>query len=220
MRNASRASPPARSRGWQSPISSSLARPRPPRSSAASAAGQRSSSSPLLGKGILELTDIISKPYPGASVVPSLCRATFDRRTLVGEDEGVILGQVNEAIARAQEKHPGLKARCYLAEGEEKCWTGETIRAKRYFPAWVVDEDSELVQGAMKGLKDAGIEAKLSHFAFCTNGSSFCGEAGIPCIGYGPSLESLAHVRDEYIEIDQLTKACKGFECILAQLTK
>ena len=175
---------------------------------------------PLLGKGILELTDIISKPYPGASVVPSLCRATFDRRTLVGEDEGVILGQVNEAIARAQEKHPGLKARCYLAEGEEKCWTGETIRAKRYFPAWVVDEDSELVQGAMKGLKDAGIEAKLSHFAFCTNGSSFCGEAGIPCIGYGPSLESLAHVRDEYIEIDQLTKACKGFECILAQLTK
>ena len=175
---------------------------------------------PLLGKGILELTDIISKPYPGASVVPSLCRATFDRRTLVGEDEGVILGQVNEAIARAQEKHPGLKARCYLADGEEKCWTGETIRAKRYFPAWVVDEDSELVQGAMKGLKDAGIEAKLSHFAFCTNGSSFCGEAGIPCIGYGPSLESLAHVRDEYIEIDQLTKACKGFECILAQLTK
>lgn len=95
---------------------------------------------PLLGKGILELTDIISQPYPGASVVPSLCRATFDRRTLVGEDEAVILGQVNEAIARAQETHPGLKARCYLAEGEEKCWTGDTIRAKRYFPAWVTEQ--------------------------------------------------------------------------------
>ena len=174
---------------------------------------------PLLGKGILELTDIISQPYPGASVVPSLCRATFDRRTLVGEDEAVILGQVNEAIARAQETHPGLKARCYLAEGEEKCWTGDTIRAKRYFPAWVTEEDSELVQAALKGLKDAGIEAPLSHFSFCTNGSSFCGEAGIPTIGYGPSLESLAHVRDEYIEIDQLLKSCKGFESILTQLT-
>ena len=174
---------------------------------------------PLLGKGILELTDIISQPYPGASVVPSLCRATFDRRTLVGEDEAVILGQVNEAIARAQETHPGLKARCYLAEGEEKCWTGDTIRARRYFPAWVTEEDSELVQAALKGLKDAGIEAPLSHFSFCTNGSSFCGEAGIPTIGYGPSLESLAHVRDEYIEIDQLLKSCKGFESILTQLT-
>lgn len=174
---------------------------------------------PLLGKGILELTDIISQPYPGASAVPSLCRATFDRRTLVGEDEAVILGQVNEAIARAQETHPGLKARCYLAEGEEKCWTGDTIRARRYFPAWVTEEDSELVQAALKGLKDAGIEAPLSHFSFCTNGSSFCGEAGIPTIGYGPSLESLAHVRDEYIEIDQLLKSCKGFESILTQLT-
>ena len=28
---------------------------------------------PILGKGILELTDIISTPYPGASVVPFLC---------------------------------------------------------------------------------------------------------------------------------------------------
>ena len=40
---------------------------------------------PILGKGILELTDIISSPYPGASVVPALCRATFDRRTLTGD---------------------------------------------------------------------------------------------------------------------------------------
>lgn len=175
---------------------------------------------PILGKGILELTDIISAPYPGASVVPSRCRATFDRRTLVGEDEAVILGQVEEAIRRAAEKVPGLRARTYLAEGSEQCWTGETISAKRYFPAWLVPEDSDFVQNALAGLRDAGIEAPVSHFAFCTNGSHFCGEAGIPCIGYGPSLETLAHVRDEYIEIDQLTRACRGFAGILARLTR
>lgn len=175
---------------------------------------------PELGKGIMELTDIISAPYPGASVVPAKCRATFDRRTLVGEDEAVILAQVNEAITRAREKNPGLKARCYLAAGEEKCWTGDTIRAKRYFPAWAVDEHSELVTKARRGLLAAGIDAPLSHFSFCTNGSHFCGEAGIPTIGYGPSLESLAHVRDEYIEISQLTKACRGFASILAELTR
>ena len=27
-------------------------------------------------------------------------------------------------------------------------------------------------------------------------------------------------IRDEYIEIEQLTKACQGFACILRQLTK
>ena len=81
-------------------------------------------------------------------------------------------------------------------------------------------EDSDFVQKALAGLRDAGIEAPISHFAFCTNGSHFCGEAGIPCIGYGPSLETLAHVRDEYIEIDQLTRACRGFAGILARLTR
>ena len=175
---------------------------------------------PILGKGILELTDIVSAPYPGASVVPSLCRATFDRRTLVGEDEAVILGQVEEAIARAKARIPELDARVYLAEDSAPCWTGETISAKRYFPAWLVDENSELVQKALAGLREAGIEAPLSHFSFCTNGSHFCGEAGIPTIGFGPSLESLAHVRDEYIEVEQLERACRGFYGILQQLTK
>lgn len=175
---------------------------------------------PVLGKGILELTDIISYPYPGASVVPSLCRATFDRRTLVGEDEKSILSEVYEAIKRARKKNPSLKASCYIAQGEEKCWTGETISARKYYPAWLVDEKSELVTKALKGLKEAGIETSISHFSFCTNGSHFCGENGIPTIGYGPSLEALAHVRDEYIEISELIKACHGFEAILMELTK
>ena len=175
---------------------------------------------PVLGKGILELTDIMSYPYPGASVVPSKCRATYDRRLLVGEDEKTVLGQVEDAIAKAKEKNPGLKAKTYLAEGEHSCWTGNTIKAKRFFPAWCYDTENPYIKKACKGLENAGIPYKISHFSFCTNGSHFCGEAGIPGIGYGPSEEWLAHVRDEYIEIDALLSACRGFESILRELTK
>lgn len=174
---------------------------------------------PILGKGILELTDIVSSPYPGASVVPGLCRATFDRRTLVGETEETVLAQVEEAIARVKERIPELKAKVYLAEGKEQCWTGETISAKRFFPAWLLSEDDEFVQKVRAGLSKAGIDAPISHFSFCTNGSHFCGERGTPTIGFGPSLERLAHVIDEYIEIEQLTKACEGFYGILSELT-
>lgn len=173
---------------------------------------------PVLGKGILELTDVISSPYPGASVVPAKCRATFDRRLLVGETEQSVLAPIEEAIARVKARIPELQARVYIAEGEECCWTGETIRAKRFFPAWLLSKEDELVQKVHAGLQAAGIDAPYSHFAFCTNGSSFCGENGIPTIGFGPSLESLAHVVDEYIEIDQLTKSCRGFYGILAEL--
>ena len=170
---------------------------------------------PVLGKGILELTDIKSSPYPGASVVPSLCKATFDRRTITGETEESVLSPVREALERA-----GVKGRCYIAEGEAECWTGERIRAKRFYPAWLIDESDENAQKALKALRDAGIETSISHFSFCTNGSHFCGEEGIPTIGYGPSLESLAHVRDEHIEINELVKAYRGFKAILSALTE
>lgn len=174
---------------------------------------------PLLGKGILELTDIKSYPYPGSSVVPSKCIATFDRRTLVGETEETILQEIREAIERAKRKDPSIEAECRIRDGEAPCWTGSVIKAKRYYPAWAVDEKSELVEKALCALERAGIETKISHFSFCTNGSHFCGEKHIPTIGYGPSLESLAHVRDEYIEIDELTKSVRGFEEILKALT-
>lgn len=173
---------------------------------------------PILGKGIWVLTDIISSPYPGASVVPALCRATFDRRILVGETEASILAEVNAAIDRAKATVPGLEARATYSRGEELCWTGKLIRAERFFPAWLLDEDSEIIQKARRGLSRMGIDAPISHFSFCTNGSHFCGEAGIPTIGYGPSLEKLAHIRDEYIEITELENAYAGYKGILSEL--
>lgn len=40
---------------------------------------------PLMGPAILALTDIISDPYPGYSVIPAACQTTYDRRLLPGE---------------------------------------------------------------------------------------------------------------------------------------
>ena len=52
----------------------------------------------MLGKGIMALTDIISSPYPGASVIPEKCYATFDRRTIVGETGESVLSPINSLL--------------------------------------------------------------------------------------------------------------------------
>ena len=170
---------------------------------------------PVLGKGILELTDIISTPYPGASVVPERCRVTYDRRLLVGETEEGVLAPLKEMIARERSLNPRLEAAVYFAEGEETCYTGERIGAKRFAPGWLFPEDHWFVAAALQGVERAGITPEVSHYAFCTNGSYYAGKAAIPTVGFGGSLESLAHVIDEYIEIDQLVKACRGYEGII-----
>lgn len=173
----------------------------------------------ILGQGILELTDIISSPYPGASVVPSHCRATFDRRLLVGETKKSVLKPIQELIKQLQSDDPTFKATVTYAQGKEKCYTGNTIGDERFFPAWLYEDQEGFVQLPYQALISIGLPTKLAHYSFCTNGSHFAGENNIPTIGFGPSLESMAHIDDEYIEIDQLVKATAGYSAIMNAYT-
>lgn len=173
-------------------------------------------SHPILGKGIMVLTDLISYPYPGRSVLPNRCRATFDRRLLCGETQHSILATLQEAIEKARQSNPMLEAKVFLAEGSMRCYTGEEISAVRFFPAWLLETDHPVVSTGQKALRKAGLSGELSHYSFCTNASHFCAEAAIPTLGFGPSCESLAHIADEYISLDQLGLAYRGYLSLLA----
>ena len=178
------------------------------------------SSQAELGQGILELTDIKSSPYPGASVVPDYCRATYDRRLLVGETKESVLRPILDLIQLMTLHDSQFKGAAYYATGSEKCYTGKVIEGERFFPGWLYEEQDEFVQAALHGLKDAGLQPEVTNYSFCTNGSHYAGEAGIKTIGFGPSRENLAHTIDEYIEIDQLFKAAQGYYGILKSVLK
>lgn len=175
---------------------------------------------PLLGLGILELTDIKSSPYPGASVVPDYCRATYDRRLLVGESPESVLQPLTELVERCQQADPTLKARVSYAVGSETCHTGATISGSRFFPGWVYAADSDFVAHSHQALLDLGIPSVITQYSFCTNGSHYAGEAGIRTLGFGPSRENLAHTIDEYVEVEQLAGAYRGYQVIVDVLSK
>ena len=169
-----------------------------------------------LGKGILELTDIKSTPYPGASVVPSYCKATYDRRLLVGETKESVIAPIQEVIDRIAAEDPNFKAKVSYAYGEETCWTGNKIGDERFFPGWLYDVNEDYIQAVLKELRACGFDPEVTTYSFCTNGSHYAGEAGIKTIGMGPSRENLAHTDDEYAEISELLKVC---ECYYAMMT-
>lgn len=175
---------------------------------------------PILGKGIMELTDIKSSPYPGASVVPDHCRATYDRRLLVAETRDSVLRPIRELMEAMRQRDPRFSAEARFAVDVQKCYTGEEIGGERFFPGWVFAEDDEFVQTALAGLRAAGLNPEITQYSFCTNGSHYAGEAGIRTIGFGPSRENLAHTIDEYIEVEQLLKAAKGYYGILQAVLK
>ena len=113
----------------------------------------------VLGEGILELTDIKSSPYPGASVVPDYCRATYDRRLLVGETKESVLAPLLALIDKMKRDDTDFRASVHFASGAERCYTGEEISGERFFPGWVFDTDDEFVQAALAGPEKRGIES-------------------------------------------------------------
>ena len=151
-------------------------------------------------------------------MVPDYCRATYDRRLLVGETKESVIAPLENALAELIAQDPQFKARVSYAVGQESCYTGATIEGERFFPGWVYDESDEFVQAALVGIREAGFNPTITQYSFCTNGSHYAGEAGIKTIGFGPSRENLAHTIDEYIEIDQLTGSASGYYSIIQTL--
>ncbi len=174
----------------------------------------------VLGDGILELTDIKSSPYPGASVVPDYCRATYDRRLLVGETKESVLAPITELLEEMMKKDPQLKVKASYSIGKEMCYTGNEIQGERFFPGWLYDEKEEFVQDVYQEMKAMGFDPSITQYNFCTNGSHYAGEAKIKTLGMGPSKENLAHTLNEYIEIEQLTSVTQCYFGVMKALLK
>lgn len=174
----------------------------------------------VLGDGILELVDIMSSPYPGASVVPERCTATYDRRLLVGETKESVLAPINELLEKLMKEDEELKVKAYYSVGEEKCFTGNIIEGERFFPGWLFEKDEVWVQDVVKEMNNINLEPEVTQYNFCTNGSHYAGEAGIKTLGIGPSKENLAHTVNEYVEIDQLNMVVNAYQAVMKALLK
>ena len=168
-----------------------------------------------MGKAILELTDIHSYPYPGRSVIPAKCMATFDRRLLPGETEEDVIAPIKREIEKISRENHHFAADVHIVEAQGQCYTGKSFSAKRFFPGWLFDNKETFIQKALKSLKDKGFSDQVSYYSFCTDGSQSAGARDMPTIGFGPSQEGLAHICDEYIEISQITAAYQAYIALI-----
>ena len=176
-------------------------------------------SHPLLGRGVLALTDVISEPFPATSMVPHRCAVTYDRRLVVGETEATVLADMAGVLEEMAKIDGDFRARVLIPETDIQTYTGYRINLRKFFPAWALDRDHSIAQASLAALGRAGLAPALGAYDFCTNGSYSRGVAGIPTIGFGPGREEQAHTIDEYVEVEQLQRAVSGYRELLLALT-
>lgn len=169
-------------------------------------AGQPAPVDPFLGPGSMVLTDIISEPYPGHSVIPYRCHVTYDRRLLPGESQAGLLA----ALESLPDLH-GIEYTATLAPLEQTTYTGKVFRGEKFYPAWLLPETHPFVQAALQGLRSVGLSPRLGAYRFCTNAAYSAGVAGLPTVGFGIGREEDAHTVDESIAVADLLTAAQGY---------
>ena len=163
---------------------------------------------PDLGPAILVPTDVISDPWPSVSLIPSGVQIRFDRRTLIGETREDVVGAMAAALAAVD---PGAFA-VSVSAGPLASYTGATVEAPRWLPAWRTDPAHWLATAACQATERVTGAARLGVYGFCTNGSESAGVRGMPTIGLGPGLAADAHTPDESVSVQQVQHAQNIYE--------
>jgi putative selenium metabolism hydrolase len=143
---------------------------------------------------------------PSLNAVPDYAYIHIDRRLTTGESKELAVRQVKAAVKRA-----GVTARVEVPRYERASYTGLVYPTEKYFPTWFVPEDSLPVRSAEATYRSLfNRRPKVHRWTFSTNAVSINGMFGIPCVGFGPAPESVAHTVNDSVPIRQLTQ-CAAF---------
>ncbi|MFQ5652533.1 MAG: YgeY family selenium metabolism-linked hydrolase [bacterium] len=156
----------------------------------------------FLGKGSITVTDVRSTS-PSLCAVADSCIIHLDRRLTAGETIESSLEEIRSLPA-----FQAGKGKAWVPEYTVPSYTGLSYGMQSYFPTWVLEEDSPILQAAVKSYQNLFTRApKIDKWTFSTNGVGIMGLYGIPTFGFGPGDEVYAHAPNERIPVDHLHRA-------------
>jgi len=157
-----------------------------------------------LGRAIIELTEIVSEPRPGAGFVPHTCHARFVERMLPGESRTSVL----EKWRGVCDEIPGIAIE--FEELEQRCYTGATLAMQDFIAGWRAEET--WVEKLRQALS---IETFAAPFG--TN-ASVSAARGIPTLILGPGSIEQAHVVDEWMAVEELLAGERTYRNLIQRL--
>ena len=169
----------------------------------------------VMGQATLAVT-YIENTGGSRNVIPDSCSFYIDRRLVLGETEESVLAPI-----RALVEQSGIDADVVLTEHRSTSWTGYDCRMPEYYPAWLIDEDSPLVQAMVGAIrKSLDFTPVLRQWDFSTDGVYSQGTAHIPTLGFGPGDEQYAHTINDQIRLEDVFKAAAVYAQLAEDILK
>ncbi|MER8899638.1 M20 family metallopeptidase [Mesorhizobium sp. M0676] len=134
------------------------------------------------------------------TTVPPVCRIWIDRRLIPGEPPQKAIQEVENILESFREGADKIKVRSLLPALED--------------PAPDSAESSKIAAVAATACADVAGTGKYIGVPYGTDASQLS-LVGIPCVVIGPGSINQAHTNNEFVEIDQLTKAVEIYQKIM-----
>lgn len=165
----------------------------------------------LLGPQTVVPTTVTINPS-GANVIPAKVSLHLDCRTLPGQNVARLQDQLTDLAdeATGQEMHSEVAIHRQHLES----YTGYGRQVAHAVTPFFMDADDPHMQSARTILQQAlQRSVEVGVWPFYTDGG-FLYAAGVPCIGFGPGQETMAHVADERLSVQELYEATLAYAAL------
>jgi succinyl-diaminopimelate desuccinylase len=159
----------------------------------------------FLGRADCTVIDIKASPGALTPIVPDRCEVVIDRRFLPEESEEKLLAGFRSILEEIREQDPEFKYE---------------IETLKWFPSMFTDPESPIVKAMLNAReKVMGDPGTVSAWYFGVDGT-FINQAGIPCVGFGPGNEYLAHTPRDVVPAAQVITASRVYSQLIADMCK
>jgi len=166
----------------------------------------------FLGKGTVTVSHVDCRT-PSLCALPDRAYTHLARRLTVGDTKTSALREVREAVRRA-----GVHASVRVPTYDAPTHTGLVYPTEKYFPTWCAPPDARQVHAAVETYRALfRRKPRVGRWTFSTNAVTIAGVFKIPCVGFGPAAEDVAHTVRDSVPIDHLVK-CAAFYAAFPQM--
>ena len=180
---------------------------------------------PILGPATIAPT-LYQTDQQSANVIPSEVTLFLDWRNVPSETIDVAVEKIATFLSELSAASPIVKEcrpEVAVTRADLKTYPGAVRNFASVFPAFATHPDSPIAQAAKKTIR--GANGKLSSadasqgkvWQFATDGGHL-NSAGIPCVGFGPGDDRLAHTNQERLGIADLEQSTATYSPLIVAL--